>query len=119
VTPDGSALAVIGLDDRVWLYPVGGGEPRALAGTSAGDRPARFTADGRELYVYAAGGWPVPVTRVDLASGKRTPWLELRPPDAASCAGIVGKLLLSSDGKFFGYSYDRSVTDLFVIGGLR
>jgi hypothetical protein len=119
VTADGSAIAAVGLDDGIWLYPSSGGEGRALGGTSAGDLPARFTADGRQLYVYEIGAWPVPVTRLDLASGKRTPWLELRPPDAASCAGIVGKLLLTGDGKFYAYTYDRSVTDLFVIGGLR
>jgi len=119
LSPDGTALAVLGADDRIWLYPAAGGAAEALKGTTAAERPARFTADGRSLYVYDGGSWPARVTRIELASGKRTPWRELRPPDAASCAGIIGRLLITPDGASYAYTYDRSVADLFLMSGLR
>jgi eukaryotic-like serine/threonine-protein kinase len=50
-SPDGTLVAAIGLDQRGYLYPVAGGEPRLIHGFTPGDAPIAWSADGRSLYV--------------------------------------------------------------------
>jgi hypothetical protein len=55
---------------------------------------------------------------VEVASGRREPWKELQPADAAGVEEI-GDVLLSADGLSYVYTYHRSLTDLYVGEGLR
>ena len=63
------------------LYPVerGGGEVRPVAGLDADDWAVQWSQDGRFLYVHQLHGVPNKVWQLDPASGKKTPWLEIRP----------------------------------------
>ena len=58
--------------------PHRGGEPRGVPGTSLEDVAIRWTADGRSLFVQRRAGLPARIERVDVATGERQPWLELR-----------------------------------------
>jgi hypothetical protein len=55
---------------------------------------------------------------IDVASGARRPWKELRPPDPAGVLAI-GPILLSADGQSYIYSYRRLLDELFLVEGLR
>lgn len=118
VSPDGKLAFATGLDGKLTLYPVEGGEPRIVPGTSKDDIAIRWTADGRALYVLSRAALPARVERVDVASGVRQPWLELTPPDPAGVQSI-GPVHMSADGKAYVYSYRRKLDQLFVVDGLR
>jgi len=61
---------------------------------------------------------PVKVTRVDLASGRRDPWMEIIPADSAGVQSIPD-VKFSADGKSYAYSMVRLLSDLYVVDGLR
>lgn len=63
---------------------------------------------------------PVPaiLSRLDVATGQRTPWRELSPPDAVGVRA-VGDITGTPDGKAYAYSYYRRLSELFVVEGLR
>ncbi len=120
ISPDGRLVAATGLDQRIALYPVDGGEPRPVPGAAEGDLPLQWSADGRLLYVrqrvelYSAAR----VFRLDLKTGKRVLWKELFPEDPA---GVVGTdaVRLTPDGKSYAYNYYRVLSDLYLVEGLR
>jgi len=93
LSPDGSLIAVaMGADYRTVVYPVvvcpvNGGEGRPVCGLEPGDIPVVWSNDNHSLYCYHLGGSPVDIFRVELASGRRTPWRQLVPPDPIGITG--------------------------------
>ena len=81
-------VAAIGPDQKGYLYPVAGGEPRLIPGLNPGEQPITFSSDSHSLYVYQPGELPASVTRLDLQSGKRSLWKQLMPSDPAGVETI-------------------------------
>ncbi len=118
VSPDGRFTAVIGPDQRFYLYPVAGGEPTPIPGLVAGDIPFSWSADGRTSLVRRRGEVPARIMVLDLSTGKRELWKELMPPDPAGVTQ-VSPVFATPDRKFYAYSYQRSLADLYVVDGLK
>ncbi len=118
VSPDEKSVPVVGPDRKPYLYPLQGGEPIALAGATFEDRWIGWTPDGRFLFLYRVGEIPAKVYRLEVASGRREVWRELIPADSAG-VDSVGPVLLVGDGRSYVYGYSRTLSDLFVVDGLR
>jgi Tol biopolymer transport system component/predicted Ser/Thr protein kinase len=118
LSPDGRFVAARGPDDKVYLFPVAEGEPKLVAGVQAGEFPTSWSADGRSIYVIARGQIPAQVFRVDVATGQRTAWRSLEPADSAGIDTIRG-VLISSDDKTYVYGYSRTLSDLYLVQGLK
>jgi Tol biopolymer transport system component len=118
VTPDGRSVVSIGPDQRFYFYPIEGGEPTPIPGLVKGDVPSGWTADGRTMFVRVRGELPQRVWKLDLASGRRELWKELMPPDPAGI-WFVSPVLITPDEKHYAYSFSRSLSDLYVVDGLR
>jgi hypothetical protein len=61
---------------------------------------------------------PARVDICDVATGARTLWKEITPPDPAGVLAI-GPVLITPDGGSYVYSYRRVLDDLFLVTGLR
>ena len=83
-----------------------------------GEIATAWSADGRTLFVMARGQVPAQVFRVGLSSGQRTPWKTVEPADAAGI-DTVGRLIMSADNKSYVYAYVRTLSDLYLVQGLR
>jgi hypothetical protein len=118
VSPDGRWIITTGPDGRSALYPVAGGAPRPIPGLEPGEIPIRFEAGGKALFVERHFQVPLRVYRIDLASGQRTLWQEIRPADLAGIIPIQG-VLLSLDGRSYVYNSQRLLTQLYLVRGLR
>jgi Tol biopolymer transport system component len=115
---DGRAVTVVGPDQRFYLYPVEGGEPTPIQGLVKGDVPSGWAADGRSMFVRVRGEVPQRLWKLDTSTGRRELWKELMPPDPA---GIwqISPVWVTPDQKFYVYSFNRSLADLYVVDGLR
>jgi len=89
ISPDSQWVAGIGPDQKGYLYPVGGGEPRVIPGLNPREQPITFSSDSHSLYVYQPGELPALVNRVDLQTGKRSLWKQLMPSDPAGVETIA------------------------------
>jgi hypothetical protein len=58
------------------------------------------------------------VSRVDVATGARTPWKTLLPSDSAGVTS-VRFVRIRHDGRSYAYSYVRRLSQLFIISGLK
>jgi eukaryotic-like serine/threonine-protein kinase len=118
LSPGGDLVADIGPDGKIYLYPIAGGNPRLVPGVEPSEVPTGWSEDGRELFVVQRGEIPAKVTRVDIATGKRTLWKSLEPADSAGI-DTIGRVLLSRDTKSYVYSYVRTLSDLYLVEGLK
>jgi len=118
VSPDGKTIFARDLSGKGGLYPIGGGEPKLIPRWLPQDIWSTWTADGRSAYVYHDEKTSAPVYRVDLATGKRDLVTTLAPGDPDGVTAIPN-VRITPDGKFFAYSYNRELSDLFIVENVR
>jgi len=117
VSPDGKMLLARHKDER-WLYPIAGGEPTKLNFTlPATEVVIDFFPDGKSLCVRDRS-LPAQVYKVDLATGKHELWKQIGPADPAGVTAVYG-IKFSADGKSYAYSINRTLSDLFVVDGMK
>jgi eukaryotic-like serine/threonine-protein kinase len=118
ISPDSQWVAGIGPDQKGYLFPAAGGDPRPIPGFSSGEQPITFSSDGRSLYLYQPGELPARVDRLDLQTGKRALWKELIPSDPAGVE-TIGPILITPDAKTCIFGYHRMLADLYLVEGLK
>jgi len=118
LSPKGDFAASVGPDHKVYLYPVAGGEPVLVSGTEPDEAPTGFSADGRFLYIFRFGEIPARVFELELSTGKRKLWKQLVPADAAGIDTIRG-ITITPDAKAYVYGYIRTLSDLYLVEGLK
>ncbi len=118
VSPDGRWVLATNYRDTYWLYPVDGGEPRAVTGLTVNDRVAGWSADGSSLFVWKMEEVPGRIYRFNIATGAREVIKELAPSDAAGVLGL-GPVCVTPGGKYYVYGFTRELADLYVVTGLK
>jgi DNA-binding beta-propeller fold protein YncE len=97
------------------LFPTDGSlRPREVPGFEPGDVVIRWSGDGNALFVFKRNELPARVDRLEIATGKRTPWLELMPADPAGVTRIPS-VQLTPDGHTYAYNAARQLSDLYLI----
>jgi Tol biopolymer transport system component len=127
VTPEGTTAARISPDQKfvtvvasgkVNLFPVAGGQSKAVASLDPGDSVIRWSADGRHLFVSELEEPSfLKISRLDVSTGRKEVWKELRTPDPVGVS--IATVVMTPDGATYAYSFQRDITTLFLIGGLR
>jgi Tol biopolymer transport system component len=114
----GDFAASVGPDHKIYLYPTAGGEPVLVSGSEPDEAPTGWSADGRSLYVFRFGQIPARVFEIELSTGKRKLWKELVPADAAGIDTIRG-VDITPDARAYVYGYIRTLSDLYMVEGLK
>ena len=115
---NGELVAGTSTDRRIYIYPVSGGNPRLVPGTEIDETPTAWSADSKSLFVFRTGEVPARVFEVDIATGQRALWKTIQPADAAGIS-TIGGLIITPDAKSYIYSYVRSLSDLYLVEGLK
>ncbi len=118
VSPDGGWVAVRSGSQPYGLYPVAGGERRTIPALDAQDDILPWTLENGSLLVYQEGRIPARIDRINLATGERTLWREIKPPDPTGMSSMRG-FRFTPDGKGYGYTYTVQLDDLYLLEGLR
>lgn len=99
-------------------YAIRDGSRRSIPGLDALFVPVQWSSDGKALYGYCRGELPSKVYRVEIETGKKTVIQELRPGVPAGVI-TVAPVQASRDGKRFAYSYNETLSVLYLISGLH
>jgi Tol biopolymer transport system component len=118
ISPDGQMVVGIGPDQKGYIFPVSGGDPRIVKGMEAGDLPINWSQDARSIFLYRTGEVPAKVYRLELATGKKTVWKEIAPLDPTGVS-TIGPILMTPDGKTYVYGFHRTLGDLYLVEGLK
>ena len=117
VWPDGKSVMVRGPDRKRYLYPLAGGEPKGLSDLGPDDGVDQFSGDGRFLYFHRTAEAPINVYRLELATGRKELWRTLMPADAAGVSSLFP--FMTPDGSAYVYAYVRTLSDLYLVDGVR
>ena len=117
VSPDGKWAVVRGPDRRPYLYPIAGGEPTPIPGLEPRDGIDQFSADGRYLYLHHSGEAPMKAYRLEIATGKKELMRTIMPSDPAGVWSLAGSP--TPDGDSYLFSYTRTLSDLYLVEGVR
>jgi serine/threonine protein kinase len=118
VSPDGKWVAANNYLDKIFVFPVDGGNPAEVPGIQEGETVAGWSQDSRSIYVAYLGELPIQVYRVELATGRREPWKTLSPPDPTG-VNYLGPIFVAPDAKSYVYNLDRRLSNLYVVTGLK
>ncbi len=118
-SPDGRFVMVVHDFNEDWyVLPIDSGEQRRVPNTK-GLEPIRWTQDGASFFAGESGSIPFRVFKLDVATGQRTLFRELGPPDLTGVNNL-GRVVMTPDGEAYAYGFDRSTTsDLFLVEGLK
>lgn len=100
------------------MYSVEGKAPINVSGLAPDDIWANWSADGRSGYVYQDERTHAEIFRLNLTKGKREIVATLAPKDTVGLVGIE-PVRITPDGKNYAYSYNRSLSDLFLVDGVK
>ena len=122
VSPDGKTAILNRSGAQVeanWFFVrVEGGEVRPIPGVGEDVVDVlRWDGTGRSLYLRK-GGQHTEIWRLDIESGRQEKLGAIGPSDATGTDGL-DTLFLTPDGKTYAYSFQRRLSTLFVVTGLR
>ena len=115
ISPDGATVAV-SAPQGPELFPIAGGDALRIPGGSSRWVVVGWIESG--LLVSddpAAGG---AVFRVDTATGRRDIWVDIQPRDPAGIMILdLSTLVVTPDGRSYGYTWHRATSDLYLVEG--
>ena len=115
-SPDGSAMTVSS-DGGIAIYSLNGVK-RVIPHLTSDFTPIRWSGDGNLLYGYHFGEFPSRIYKVEIATGKEMFVKELKPGVPAGVV-LVAPIIASSDGRRFAYSYNQTLSSLYLVSGLH
>ena len=119
VTQNGR-YALVRLDDATWLYPLPGGKPWRMTGVLKDELIAAVAADGQFAFVYLRQEVPIKVYKVDARTGERVLFREISLSDQAGTDILTYPFVfMTSDGRSYNYGFDQTLSDLYLIEGLK
>jgi eukaryotic-like serine/threonine-protein kinase len=115
-SPDDKYLAVTHADGSVFIHSIADGTSTQVPDLR-NVNISRWTRDGRGLLVVTTA-LPARVFRVDVKTGRSELRKILMPADAAGVV-VVATVQITDDEQSYFYTYERDLTDLYLIQGLR
>ena len=120
LSPDGRSTAVLGSDGKWGVWPLEGGGIRPIPGLDSVYYVVGWSPDGGSVYAVSsrANEKAAKVYQVNIVTGKMELWKTFGQDAAAGVRG-VGGLQLSSDGTAYAYVYSETLSQAFVVTGLK
>jgi Tol biopolymer transport system component len=119
LSPDGSMATVRATDGKIGIWPIDGGGLRLIPGLGSRFYVANWSPDGKSVYVASSRAEQIAkVYKVDIVTGKMEPWKSF---GAGAGAGITetGAPHFSSDGAAYAYVYGQTLSNAYVVTGLK
>ncbi len=116
MSPDGKSLLCFKEDGTASVYPLDGGEPRLVPGLAKEDQPIRWSVDDHSIYVLRGKLPAREIWLLDVRSGQRRLWKEIRPPEPDAREIHV---VMTADGRSYAYQTSRLFSELYVVDGLK
>jgi len=116
VSPDGKWFITVD-PHKLLMTPVTGGNSKEVADLQPGESVIRWSGDGRYLFLQQREPAIVKISRLEIATHRKEPWLVVKVPEPG--ATVVGPLAMSADGKACAITFQRDLANLFLVRGLK
>ncbi len=92
--------------------------PTPIPGIARGELPVRWSADGDKLYLFRHEDAAATVFQLDVRTGRRVLWKRLVPSDPSGVREILSAVV-APDLKSYVYTYNRTLSELYLVEGLK
>jgi len=116
VSPDGKWFITVD-PHKLLITPVDGGSSKTVIDLQPGESVVRWSGDGRYLFLQQRDAGSIKISRLEIASNRKEPWLVVKAPEPG--ATFFGPLALSADGKACATTFQRDLANLFLVRGLK
>ncbi|HME37290.1 MAG TPA: protein kinase [Candidatus Sulfotelmatobacter sp.] len=116
VSPDGKWFITMD-PHKLLLSPVAGGDSKTIGDLQEGESVVRWSGDGRYLFLQQREPASIKISRLDVTTHRKEPWLVVKVPEPG--AQFFGPLALSADGKACATTFQRDLANLFLVRGLK
>ena len=116
VSPDGRFAAVRRVTGDYLMCSEQGARPIPSLGTD--DLLIRWSPDGKSLWIFKPAEVPTRIDRLDPATGRREPLLEITPREKSGFLTIMS-VSLADDPKAYAYTTWEYSSRLFTIEGVK
>jgi WD40 repeat protein len=119
VSPDGKSVGVRGPDGKMEIWSLESNSARPIPGMDPKYYATSWSVDGKSIYVGSSlrQEAAADVFKVDVDSGKMTPWRKFGGDLAAarnvSAPSVVG------DGDAYAYVYVQLLSEAYVVRGMK
>jgi len=119
VSPDGKSVAVRGPDGKMAIWSLESNNVRPIPGIDPKYYPTSWSVDGKSIYVGSSlrQEAAADVFKVDVESGKMTPWRRFGGELAA--ARNVGPPAIVDDGNAYAFVYVQVLSEAYVVRGMK
>ena len=117
VAPDGRTVAAFTQGGPV-LFTIGSPDARPCPGLDAEDVPIAWSLDGRALFFTRRRALTHEIHRLELSSSRQKLVWALADQDPAGVRPSRS-VRLTPDGKYYAFSFDRALSDLYLVEGLK
>ena len=94
-----------------------GGNPTVLTDLQPGESVGRWSGDGRYLFLQQRDPSSIKISRFEVATLRKEPWLVLKVSEPGAL--LFGPLGLSADGKAAASTFQHDLANLFLVKGLK
>lgn len=118
ISPDGEFAAVIS-EGKLMIHSFTNNRDTSVGPVEPGTSVIRWSGDGHYLFLQQkqAGRSTVPLIRIDIRTRNKEVWRELKPPDPT--AFFFGTAHLSADGQSYAFSFQRDLSTLYLVKGVK
>jgi Tol biopolymer transport system component len=119
ISPDGSGVAVRTAEGKWGIWPLDGSGIRPIPGLESAYRVSGWAPDGNSVYVVSSHASEnlARLYRVNISTGKMDPWRTFGE-EAPGTRGTSAPHF-SSDGAAYAYGYVRTLSEAYVVTGLK
>jgi Tol biopolymer transport system component len=119
-SPDGRSVVVQEPDGKWGIWPLDGSGVRLIPGLDSNYKVSGWSSDGKSLYVVPnrQTDKTEKVYRADTATGKIELWKTFGESLPAG-ARTVGTFYLTGDGSSYVYSYEQTLSQVYVVRGMK
>jgi Tol biopolymer transport system component len=120
LSPDGRSIVVLGPDRKWGVWPLEAGAIHPIPGLDASNYVTGWSPDGGSVYVVSSrlDQRTAKVYQINVATGKMQFWKTFGADVGAGVSSVHGPLL-SHDGTAYAYVYTRTLSEAFVVTGLK
>jgi len=118
VSPDGEYVFGRDLEGKCHRYPIDGSPPIEIPGVQMEELFAGWAGDSRSIFLLRTDIYPAKLCKVDVSTGARKVIKEIMPEDHVGLDSIFA-VRVSQDEKGIAYSYQRSLSELYLVNGLK
>ena len=118
VSPNGRYVFGRDLEGKGFKYPLDGSSPIEIPGLQPEELFAGWAGDSQSLFFVQPDIYPVKVYKVDVSTGARKVIKEIMPEDPVGLDSVFA-MRVSRDEKSIAYSYQRSLSELYLVTGLK